>query len=148
MSEITTTERVVKLARSGMRSYAHKVLKEQEGLCPLCGTVIDMHVKGEGVLDHDHDSGKIRGVLHRSCNAAEGKIANAAARWGAKSSAYPDIIKYLKSVVQYLETVPRNVIYPMHKSAEEKDDIRKVKAKERRAELAAKRKLAQLKRKG
>jgi len=71
----------------------------QGGLCPLCNKTIDITIKGEGVTDHDHDTGRIRGVLHRSCNAAEGKIANAAARWGAKSAKYSDIIPYLKSIV-------------------------------------------------
>jgi len=87
-----------------MRSWAARHLKTvQGGLCPLCGKEIDLTIPREGVIDHDHDTGEIRGVLHRSCNAAEGKIANAAARWGAKSSSYSDIIAYLKSVVQYLE---------------------------------------------
>ena len=143
MSETpTTSERVVKLARSMMRSYAHKLLKEQDGLCPLCGKPIDLTIKGEGVIDHDHDSGRIRGLLHRSCNAAEGKISNAAARWGAKSANYADIIPYLKNLVAYLEKPPKNLIYPMHKTADEKKDDRNRKAREARAALKAKRELA------
>ena len=137
MSETQTSERVVKLARSMMRSYAHKLLKEQDGLCPLCGKEIDLTTKGEGVIDHDHDTGRIRGLLHRSCNAAEGKISNAAARWGAKSSSYADIIPYLKNLVAYLERPPKNLIYPMHKTPEEKEAAakqkRRVRAVQRRA---------------
>jgi hypothetical protein len=138
---MTDQERTVKLARSGMRSYVHKVLREQEGLCPLCGKPIDLGIKGEGVLDHDHDTGRIRGVLHRSCNAAEGKISNAAARWGAKSSNYEDIIPYLENLVKYLKQPARNVIYPMHKTPDEKKDDRNRRAREVRAAVKAKREL-------
>lgn len=135
-------ERLVKLARSGMRSYAARLLRDQGGVCPLCRIEIDLKIKGEGVLDHDHDTGRIRGVLHRSCNAAEGKISNAAARWGAKSSAYADIIRYLENLLVYLKGDPTQMIYPMHKGVDEKRDERNRKAREARASLAARRDLA------
>lgn len=127
-----------KLARSQMRSWAMRHLKtEQDGKCPLCGCTIDMSIKGEGVIDHDHDTGRIRGVLHRSCNSAEGKVSNAAARWGAKSSAYPDIIRFLEATVAYLKSEPTDMIYPMHKTPEEKEAAakqkRRVRAVQRRA---------------
>lgn len=128
-----------KIPRSMMRSWAHRHLKTvQDGKCPLCGLEIDLTKKGEGVLDHDHDTGEIRGVLHRSCNAAEGKISNAAARWGAKSSSYADIIQYLESVVRYLRAPGAGVIYAMHKTPEEKADARKAAASVRRAGVKAK----------
>lgn len=136
-------EREVKLARSGMRAYVARLLKEQGGLCPLCRKPIDLHEKGEGVLDHDHDTGRIRGVLHRSCNAAEGKISNAAARWGAKSAKYADIVPYLENLVAYLKATPKPVIYPMHKTVDERKEAQLKRSRERRAEIAAKRKLAQ-----
>lgn len=127
-----------KLARSQMRSWAARHLKTvQGGLCPLCCLPIDLTIKGEGVIDHDHDTGEIRGVLHRSCNAAEGKIANAAARWGAKSSKYEDIIEYLLKVVQYLKQPGTGMMYPMHKTADEKRDARNKQARERRAAAKA-----------
>lgn len=110
----------------------------QNGLCPLCGKDIDITIKGEGVTDHDHDTGQIRGILHRSCNAAEGKISNAAARWGAKSSKYEEIIPYLESLVTYLKQPATQFIYPMHKTADEKKDDRNRKAREARAAAKAK----------
>lgn len=127
-----------KLARSSMRSWAMRHLETvQHGLCPLCGKPIDMKIKGEGVLDHDHDTGRIRGVLHRSCNAAEGKVSNAAARWGAKSSMYSDIIVFLKATVEYLSAEPTDMIYPTHKTPEEREAIAKQKARVRKATARA-----------
>ena len=140
MHETQTTEpRLVKLARSAMRTHAARLLQEQGGLCPLCLKPIDLRIKGEGVIDHDHDDGRIRGLLHRSCNAAEGKISNAAARWGAKSSAYGDIVPYLERVVAYLKQEKSRFIYPMHKTPDEKKDDRNRRAREARAAIKAKR---------
>lgn len=134
--------RLVKLPRSAMRTHAVRLLKEQGGLCPLCRKPIDLSIKGEGVIDHDHDSGRIRGLLHRSCNAAEGKISNAAARWGAKSSKYADIVPYLQALVGYLLAEPTQFIYPMHKTPDEKRDASLKKKREAAAALLARRELA------
>ena len=130
-------ERTVKLARTAMRSFAARMLKEQGGVCPLCKLPIDLTKKGEGVIDHCHDTGRIRGVLHRSCNAAEGKISNAAARWGCKSGAYPAIIAYLEATAEYLKREPSKFIYPMHKTKEELKDDRNKAAREKRAAAKA-----------
>ena len=113
------TARTVKLARSGMLVFRRKLWKEQDGLCPLCGKEIDLRIKGEGVIDHDHDTGRVRGLLHRSCNAAEGKVANAAGRWGAKSTKYADIVPFLQNMVAYLSKPQSRYIYPYHKTEEE-----------------------------
>lgn len=127
-----------KVPRTQLRAWAARHLKvEQGGLCPLCSKEIDLKVKGEGVVDHDHDTGEIRGVLHRSCNAAEGKISNAAARWGAKSGKYEDIVAYLKSVCQYLEKPGTGMMYPMHKTEDEKRETRNKVARDRRAAAKA-----------
>lgn len=132
-----------------MRTWAMRHLKTvQGGLCPLCGLPIDTTVKGEGVIDHDHDTGEIRGVLHRSCNAAEGKISNAAARWGAKSTKYADIIRYLEATVTYLKQPGTGMMYAMHKTADEKKDDRNRRAREARAAVKAKRELLARQRKG
>lgn len=128
-----------KIGRSMLRSWKTRHLRMvQNGLCPLCGEPIDITIPKEGVVDHDHDTGEIRGVLHRSCNAAEGKIANAAARWGCKSSKYEDIIPYLENVIAYLKTAKTGVMYPDHKTPDERRDARAALLKQRRANAKAK----------
>ena len=116
-----------KLPRSSLRAWAMGHLKsKQGGNCAVCGLPISLQVMGsksDYVVDHCHESGEIRGVLHRSCNAALGKIDNAAGRWGAKSMQYSEIIPYLRSLVEYLEyhqANPSNLLYPDHKTPEEK----------------------------
>lgn len=135
-------ERLVKIARSGQSVFRRKLHKEQGGLCPLCNKPIDLRIKGEGAIDHDHDTGRVRGLLHRSCNAAEGKVANAAGRWGAKSMKYEDLIPFLERLVEYLKRPQSRYIYTYHKTEEEealeKKKRARVTAATRRAKLRMK----------
>lgn len=143
-----------RLPRSSMRTWAITQLKtKQGGLCLVCGKPIDITKSGNAsdmVVDHCHETGENRAVLHRSCNAALGKIDNAAGRWGAKSMKYEDIIPYLRRVVAYYDWVkenPTGIMYPDHKSVEQKQDavrirrnkvaaLRRAKTKEAKARVA------------
>lgn len=122
-----------------MSSWKARHLKnEQGGLCPICGEPIDLTIPKEGVIDHDHDTGEIRGVLHRSCNAAEGKVANAAGRWGAKSMDYSKIIPWLGNLLKYLKQQGTGYMYYMHQTPDEKREARNAKARAARAAVKAK----------
>lgn len=121
------TKHLTKLSRGAMRSWAIGHLRtKQGGLCAICQKEISLQVMGnksDYVVDHCHETGEIRGVLHRSCNAAEGKVTNAAGRWGAKSTKYEDIIPFLDQLVQYLKKsrdFGTGLMYPDHKTPEEK----------------------------
>lgn len=114
-----------------------RLLQQQGGICPLCNKPIDLAVKGELVLDHCHDTGRVRGALHRSCNSGEGRTANAAGRWGAKSMAYAEIVPWLERLVAYLKQPQQEVIYPTHKTADELRIQRNAKERVRRAERKA-----------
>ena len=97
------------------------------------------------VVDHCHETGEIRGVLHRSCNSAEGKVTNAAGRWGAKSTAYSAVIPFLRQLVDYLETSQTNgtgLMYPDHRTPEQKADRARVKRNTAAAMRRAKMKVA------
>jgi len=73
-----------------------KLLIEQDHCCRLCGDPIDSE---EAVLDHDHRSGLLRGVLHRGCNSLLGKIENSMPRsrvdLGRLSQIADNLILYL-----------------------------------------------------
>lgn len=137
-----TPLRMRKLSRAQMPAWKVRQLKiEQGGLCALCGKPVDLSIDREGVVDHNHDTGEIRGVLHRSCNSAEGKIANAAGSWGAKDMSYPAIIDYLRKLLAYYDRQGCGLIYPTHVDAatakRKAMDKRNLAAKTRRAQQKA-----------
>lgn len=131
------TQGLRKLARSAMLAWKQRKVAEQGGLCPLCKQPIDLRIKGEGAIDHDHDTGEIRGVLHRSCNAAEGKVANAAGKWGAKSMKYAAIIPWIRNLLEYLESPGTGLMYHTHLTEEEKRLKRNATARKARASRSA-----------
>lgn len=124
-----------RIPRTGLSAYTTRALAQQGGVCPLCARSIP---RADAVLDHDHATGEVRGVLHRSCNAAEGKVARAAGRWGAKSSAYSEILPWLKRLVVYLERQGHGVLHPAHKTEAERRAQRLLKARRARALQRAK----------
>lgn len=134
-----------KIPRGSLRSWAIGHLKtKQGGNCSLCHKPISLQVMGnksDYVVDHCHETGEIRGVLHRSCNAAEGKVANAAGRWGAKSMSYQALIPWLENMLAYLKQDGTGLLYPDHKTVEEKAAITKQKANRAAAVRKAKQKL-------
>lgn len=136
---MTTGNKILRVVpRSMMRSFTVRELQKQGGLCLVCLQPIDLKIKGEGVQDHNHKTGEIRGILHRSCNAALGKVDNAAGRWGAKSMEYTDIVKWLEGMLEYYKRPGTGMMYAMHKTLEEKQDDRNRKAREARAAAKAK----------
>lgn len=64
------------------------LLKQQGGRCKICGTDTPGH-KGRFHVDHDHSTGKIRGLLCHACNTGIGLLGDNPTR--------------LKKAAQYLE---------------------------------------------
>lgn len=62
MRALTLSEKVAEMRE--------EMLKE-DSICPICGRYIE---PDQAVLDHDHNTGRVRAVLHRTCNAGEGKM--------------------------------------------------------------------------
>lgn len=52
----------------GLEEY-QRLIASQNGKCPICGRLLPA---GNPVVDHDHDTGRVRGVLHNRCNLAIG----------------------------------------------------------------------------
>lgn len=85
-----------KLKQPQVKAYREKAVKKQKGVCPLCEEEL---LTEDAVLDHDHESGHVRAALHRSCNAAEGRILN----WADKRSRGDDPVLFLTNLLKFWE---------------------------------------------
>jgi hypothetical protein len=114
-----------KLKTSQIAAYREQLLQQQQGRCALCDEIIE---PGKAVLDHDHKSGHIRGVLHRGCNAMEGVIVNNMARnlmtWARMNKLFERIHVYQQQLQPEL--------HPTHRTAQERADRAKKRAQLRR----------------
>ena len=120
------------------------IMGQQEHKCPLCHAPLrGGTTKKKPALDHDHDTGFIRGVLCLHCNGMEGKIIRAAQRGAGKGN---DALAWLHRMIDYLDlhstpqwSAPgrRGLIHPLHKTENDKRLARlaKAKAKRRAAKL-------------
>jgi hypothetical protein len=119
---------VIRLKTTEVKPTRERLYLHQSGRCGVCSFHI---VKGDDVLDHDHDTGAVRGVLHRSCNALLGKIENAYRRFGVK-----DLAAWAQGMPTYLQKHRVNqtgLLHPTHRTDEEKRVRRNAKARKTRA---------------
>lgn len=76
-----------KYQKYGMTEEAYKsMLGTQRGVCAICGGINDNG--WELYIDHDHATGKVRGLLCHKCNVSLGLT-------GEKISTLENMIKYL-----------------------------------------------------
>lgn len=144
---------LVKISRGQQYSVTMQLLKAQGGLCEICKKTINVKTQGRSsdyALDHCHTSGEVRGVLHRSCNAAEGKVRHAVSRWGSKGNDEEAILSYLEGLTVYLRRqlageISTGMMYPDHKTDDQKAEAAKLKRRKQYA--LAKAKAAMTKRK-
>lgn len=117
----------VKLKGKDVKPTRLSLLEKQGYKCTLCQQDCS---DDQAVLDHDHVGGHIRSVLHRGCNAAEGKIMNSMKRYGIKNP-----IEFLENMILYQRTHAVNqtgLIHPIHRTPEEKVARVKARAKKKR----------------
>jgi hypothetical protein len=117
----------MRLKTNEIRDFRLKTLLAQGHNCALCNEVI---AATEAVLDHDHKTGYVRGVLHRGCNSLLGKIENSL----TMNRITPDRLKSILDNLQFYTTQHLAVLHPTHRTLEEK----KLRAK-KRAKLRKKR---------
>jgi hypothetical protein len=109
----------MKLKHKEIKELRDKMLLEQQHLCALCKEHCE---EGDAVLDHDHKTGRIRGVLHRGCNALEGKISNNMPRNRVNLQRLEGIAQ---NIIKYLTQEREDIVHPTHKTAEERKLARK-----------------------
>lgn len=101
-------------------------LVEQGGRCAICSLPVK-----RACLDHDHDSGAIRGVACSGCNSLLGKLENNHKRYGVQNLA-----AFSNGVAAYLNKHSVNITgytHPTHLNEDEKRERRNKLARARRA---------------
>ena len=66
----------------------------------------------DNVVDHCHDTGEIRGVLHRQSNAFLGKVENAWKRYACRS-ANVSLPEALRRMADYIEFSSTGLLHPV-----------------------------------
>lgn len=52
----------------------HNIWMKQNKCCAVCGKPIDSKISNRVVIDHDHTTRKVRGILHQRCNHMVGRV--------------------------------------------------------------------------
>ena len=95
-------------------------------VCPILGIPLD---PSDAVVDHDHNTGHIRGVIHRQANALMGKIENYLNGY-MRNLDCGDIRLVLSAMIDWMERDhSSNPLHP-HASRKMIADFRKMKAKD------------------
>jgi len=62
-----------RFSKYGLTSEDYDALmKSQDSRCAVCGT--DTPLNDKWCIDHDHETGNVRGILCKHCNLAEGHL--------------------------------------------------------------------------
>ena len=108
----------LKVKTSDLKKYRELKLKEQNGLCGLCGLPLTLK---DSVVDHDHSTGKIRKILHIGCNGFEGRVKGAFKRYIGESKGIL-LPEFILNLHKYLNTdYTNNPIHPTELTPEEKE---------------------------
>jgi len=104
-----------KLQQKDVQGYRLQQLRKQNNLCPLCGHHIS---PDQAVLDHDHETGHVRKVLHRQCNSIEGRVLN----WLKRSGKGITPKEFLERILVYWsEDYSRNKLHCTHLTEKEQE---------------------------
>jgi len=118
-----------KLKQSEVPMVRDKMAAKQGQICPLC--LGNLKQKG-AVLDHCHTTGAVRAVLCRNCNGCEGRAKTVATR-AASRAGMVEWAENLAKYWRYYSESKGQLMYPSHKTAEEKRLERNKKARLARA---------------
>lgn len=107
----------VRITEGQIAAIRAKMAKEQGGLCALCHKPFT--AKDGPALDHDHTTGLVRAVLHRSCNGIEGRVLKLAQRAHAGLSARDYLVRLGQYYVIH-DNPQTNLIHPEHLTDDQK----------------------------
>lgn len=126
-----------RISTSELKVVRQQLMIAQGMKCAICQQPINIARQGQDpVLDHDHRTGAVRAVLHRSCNALLGKVENNSARFGVRN-----IAAFCHGTAAYLQKHTTNItglIHSTHLTDDEKRIKRNKQAVKRRAEAKKK----------
>ena len=135
-----------KLTRAQIPQARQLIQRQQGNRCAVCSVDFNrVTVKNRKrvpiatpCLDHDHDTGFVRGVLCNTCNGkfGEGKVRQAAKACSREESP----LNWLRSMLAYWEKheTPQTIyIHPDHKTEDEKRLRRNAKERKKRAQAKA-----------
>lgn len=112
-----------------LAAFRAQQLAAQDGVCAICGQACEL---SEAVVDHDHKTGVIRGVLHRGCNAMLGHLENNRARNGMSQDVR--LGQFLRGVSYYISKRRTDApLYPSYRTTDEKRELRNKRARAARA---------------
>jgi len=130
---------MVKLTTAKLTVVRAAMVRQQKGLCAVCGNPFTK--KDIPAVDHCHKTGVIRGVLHISCNQAEGRVRSRASM-GHSGVSQDDFLIGLGNYLEKHKTPQTQYIYPTHKTEDEKRLARNKKARVKNARKRASAQLA------
>lgn len=116
----------MKLKYKDIPRVKKEITYNQDGLCAICKRQLDMLKNRDICLDHNHKTGRIRGVLCRGCNSMEGKVFRAFQRVGLHKQGV-DYMRFLKGLEMYYFNYevtkgnPTNYIHPKFKEKKVKN---------------------------
>ena len=109
---VSVTGLPTQLTKGQCDTLRKQLIKLQGGRCALCEAYLK-DVGGHPALDHDHQSGLIRGVLCANCNGMEGQVYSRATRAKRKRTAREWLISLL-DYWEYHQANPSKYIYYNH----------------------------------
>lgn len=95
-----------------LKAFRENLQLEQQGVCDLCRQPFGTY---RVHLDHDHQTGAVRGALHGPCNLMLGKMENAMFRKHSKA-----FIAGLGAYITKYEQNPRVELHPSLLTEDEK----------------------------